>query len=154
MPEQSPQPKPSAKDSTIARFNIPQARVIAIQGIIVVLLTTLACLRIVVMGVSVLWLIPLALFLYALVLSIDVSVEVTSTEIGVRPWLGQLARLSWQHRFPLWALVGIQRLRYGSLRLIFLSAGREQRIILWSLGFPPRHIPALLRVIQTNRASQ
>ncbi|HEY7128005.1 MAG TPA: hypothetical protein VH590_10535 [Ktedonobacterales bacterium] len=154
MSERSPQAKPSVKDSTIARFNIPQARVIAMQGIIVVLLTTLACFRVVAMGVSVLWLIPLALFLYLLVLSIDVSVEVTSTEIGIRPWLGQLARLSWQRRFPLWALVGIQHLRYGSLRLIFISSGREQRIVLWSLGFPPRHIPALLRAIQTNRASQ
>jgi hypothetical protein len=154
MPERPPPPTRSTRESSIVRFNLPQARVIALQGLIVILLTTLACFRAVVMGVSVLWLVPLALALYALVLVIDVSVEVTSTEIGIRPWLGHLAHFSWQRRFPLWALVGAQHLRYGSLRLIFLARGREQRIVLWSLGFPSRDIPALLRVIQTNRASQ
>src|SRR5262245_13043038 len=108
MPERLPQPKPAFKDSTIARFNIPQTRVIAVQGLIVVLLTILACFGVFALGISVFWLVPLALLLYSLVLSIDVSVEVTSTEIGVRPWLGQLAHLPWQQRFPLWALVGIQ----------------------------------------------
>ncbi|GEM_PF-2203412 len=144
----------SAKDDSIVRFNPPQARTIAIQGLVIVIATVLSGLRVVTMGVSVWWLLPLALLLYILILCIDVSVEVTATEIAVWPWLGQLAHFVWQHRYPLWALVDIQRLRYGSLRLIFIAAGREHRIIIWSLGFPPHNIPALLRVIQNNRTPQ
>ena len=89
-----------------------------------------------------------------MLLCIDVSVEVTATEITFWPWLGQLARLPWQQRYPMWALVDVQRLRYGSLRLIFIAGGHERRIVLWSLGFPPRNIPALLRAIKINRTSR
>ena len=152
MRKPSPQQSQSAKDDSIIRFNPPQARTVAIQGLVVVLATTLSGLRVVTVGISAWWLIPLALLLYTLMLCIDVSVEVTATEIAVWPWLGQLAHLTWQHRYPLWALVDIQRLRYSSLRLMFIAGGRERRIILWSLGFPPRNIPALLRAIQSNRA--
>jgi hypothetical protein len=141
----------SAKDDSIVRFNPPQARTITIQGLVIVAATVAAGLRVVAAGVSAWWLVPLALVLETLMLCIDVSVEVTSTEIAVWPWLGQLAHLPWQHRYPIWALVDIQRLRYGSLRLIFIAGGRERRIVLWSFGFPPRHIPALLRTIQSNR---
>lgn len=152
MRKLSSQQSQSAKDDSIIRFNPPQARTVAIQGLVVVLATTLSGLRVVTVGISAWWLIPLALLLYTLILCIDVSVEVTATEIAVWPWLGQLAHLTWQHRYPLWALVDIQRLRYSSLRLMFIAGGRERRIILWSLGFPPRNIPALLRAIQSNRA--
>jgi hypothetical protein len=153
MNERSPRQNKSARDGSIIRFHQPQVRIVAIQGLMVLLATALAGLRVVMAGIAVWWLLPLALILYGLMLSIDVSVEVTSTDIAIWPWLGQLAHLSWQHRYPLWALVDIQRLRYGSLRLIFIAGGREHKIVLWSLGFPPRHIPALVRAIQTNRAS-
>ncbi len=140
----------SAKDERTARFNPPQARTITMQALVIVVVTVVAGLRVVAVGIAAWWLIPLALVLCGLLLCIDVSVEVSAEEITVRPWLGQLARLPWRHRYPLWALVAAQRLPYGSLRLIFIAAGRERRVILWSLGFPPRHIPALLRAIQTN----
>jgi hypothetical protein len=153
MREPPPQHRQKAKDGSIIRFHPPQVHTIAIQGIVIIMVTALCGLRAVTSGISAWWLIPLALFLYILVLCIDVSVEVTSTDIAVWPWLGQLIHLSWQHRFPLWALVDIQRLRYGSLRLIFIAGGCERRIILWSLGFPPHNIPALLRAIQSNRFS-
>ena len=151
MRKLSPQQSQAARDDSIVRFNPPQARTVAIQGLVTVVATTLSGLRVVTVGISAWWLVPLALLLYIVVLCIDVSVEVTATEIAVWPWLGQLAHLVWQHRYPLWALVDIQRLRYGSLRLIFIAGGRERRIIIWSLGFPPRNIPALLRAIQNNR---
>ncbi|HEY7349616.1 MAG TPA: hypothetical protein VH599_14975 [Ktedonobacterales bacterium] len=151
MRERLPRQSQSAKDDSIIRFNPPQTRTITIQGLVIVAATVVSGLRVVAVGISVWWLIPLSLALYILMLCIDVSVEVTSTEIAVWPWLGQLVHLPWQHRYPIWALVDIQRLRYGSLRLIFIAGGRERRIILWSLGFPPRNIPALLRTIQINR---
>lgn len=151
MREPLPVQSQSAKDDSIVRFNSPQARTIAIQGLVIVVATALSGLRTVTAGISAWWLVPLALVFYTLVLCIDVVVEVTSTEIAVWPWLGQLAHLPWQHRYPLWALVDIQRLRYGGLRLIFIAGGRERHIVLWSLGFPPRHIPGLLRAIRGNR---
>ncbi len=151
MRERLPRQHQSAKDDSILRFNPPQVRTIAIQALVIVVATVLSGLRVVALGISAWWLVPLALVLDMMMLCIDVSVEVTSTEIAIWPWLGQLARLSWQHRFPMWALVDIQRLPYGSLRLIFIAGGRERRIVLWSLGFPPRNIPALLRAIQINR---
>lgn len=151
MLERLPHRGQSAKDDSIVRFNPPQVRTITIQALVIVAATMVSGLRVVAVGFSAWWLVPLAVVLYAFMLCIDVSVEVTATEIAVWPWLGQLARLPWQHRYPIWALVDIQRLRYGSLRLIFIAGGRERRIVLWSLGFPPRHIPALLRTIQTNR---
>src|SRR5215472_9603875 len=104
MPKPSPQESRSAKDDSIVRFNPPQARTVAIQGLVVVVATMLSGLRGVTVGISAWWLVPLALLLYILVLCIDVSVEVTATEIAVWPWLGQLAHLAWQHRYPLWAL--------------------------------------------------
>jgi len=146
-----PQQSQSAKDDSILRFNSPQVRTIALQGLVIFVATALSGLRVVALGVAAWWLVPLALVLYTLLLSIDVSVEVTSTEIAVWPWLGQLTHLTWQHRYPLWALVDVQRLRYGSLRLVFIAGGRERRIMLWGLGFPPHNIPALLRAIRINR---
>ncbi len=151
MQERQPQQRPSAKDDSITRFHPPQARAITMQGLVIVAVTVVAGLRVVAVGVSAWWLVPLALGLYALLLCIDVSVEVSATEVVVCPWLGQLAHIPWRHRYPMWALVDAQRLRYGSLRLIFIAAGRERRVVLWSLGFPPRYIPALLRTIQANR---
>jgi len=153
MTERPLQHNQGARDGSIIRLHPPHVRTITIQGLVIVGVTAVCGLRVAVAGMAIWWLLPLALILYALVLSIDVSVEITSTEITIWPWLGQLVHLSWQHRYPLWALVNIQRLRYGSLRLIFIAGGREHRIVLWSLGFPPRHIPALLRAIETNRAS-
>lgn len=153
MNERLPRQSKSARDGSITRFHPPQVRIVALQGLIVLLATALAGLRVVLAGIAAWWLFPLALILYGLLLAIDVSVEVSSTEIAIWPWLGQLVHFSWQHRYPLWALVDIQRLRYGSLRLIFVAGGREHKIVLWSLGFPPRHIPALVRAIQANRAS-
>ena len=151
MREPLPAQSQSAKDDSIVRFNPPQARTIAIQGLVIVVATALSGQRPVTAGISAWWLVPLALVFYTLVLCIDVVVEVTSTEIAVWPWLGQLAHLPWQHRYPLWALVDIQRLRYGGLRLIFIAGGRERHIVLWGLGFPPRNIPGLLRAIRSNR---
>ncbi len=153
MNERLPQHNQGARDGSIIRLHPPQVRTITIQGLVVIAATALCGLRVAVAGIAIWWLLPLALILYSLLLCIDVSVEVTSTEVAIWPWLGQLIHFSWQHRYPLWALVDIQRLRYGSLRLVFIAGGREHRIVLWSLGFPPRHIPALLRAIQTNRAS-
>lgn len=151
MRERLPRQKQSARDDSILRFNPPQVRTIAIQALVIVVATVVGGLRVVTSGISAWWLVPLALMLDLLMLCIDVSVEVTATEIAVWPWLGQLARFPWQHRYPIWALVDVQRLRYGSLRLIFIAKGREHRIVLWSLGFPPHNIPALLRAIQINR---
>jgi hypothetical protein len=141
----------SAKDDSIVRFNPPQVGTITIQGLVIIAVTVVGGLRVFAAGIAVWWLAPLALLLYTILLCIDVSVEVTATEIAIWPWLGQLGRFTWQHRYPMWALVDIQRLRYGSLRLIFISGGREHRIVLWSLGFPPHNIPALLRTIHINR---
>ncbi len=154
MRERLPRQNQSAKDDSIVRFNPPQMRTIAVQALVIIAATILSGLRIIAGGISAWWLVPMAFVLYSMILCIDVSVEVTATEIAFWPWLGQLARLPWQQRYPMWALVDVQRLRYGSLRLVFFAGGRERSIVLWSLGFPPRYIPALLRAIQINRTSR
>jgi hypothetical protein len=63
MRERLPRQSQSAKDDSILRFNPPQVRTIAIQALVIVSATVLSGLRVVEVGISAWWLVPLAFVL-------------------------------------------------------------------------------------------
>ena len=50
----------SAKDDSIVRFNPPQVHILAIQALVIVTATMLSGLRVLAIGISAWWLVPLA----------------------------------------------------------------------------------------------